>query len=71
MAVGLDTGVPWVMCKQEDAPDPVVSDSQHFLVFGLKCPFHVAIAYLSSFNSFVVGFLSALLVFNYTFIYFF
>lgn len=24
MAVGLDTGVPWVMCKQEDAPDPVV-----------------------------------------------
>ena len=25
MAVGLDTGVPWVMCKQDDAPDPVVS----------------------------------------------
>lgn len=25
MAVGLDTGVPWVMCKEEDAPDPVVS----------------------------------------------
>jgi len=24
MAVGLDTGVPWIMCKQEDAPDPVV-----------------------------------------------
>ncbi|KAI6681966.1 hypothetical protein NL676_035847 [Syzygium grande] len=24
MAVGLDTGVPWVMCKQEDAPDPVI-----------------------------------------------
>ena len=24
MAVGLDTGVPWVMCKEEDAPDPVV-----------------------------------------------
>lgn len=24
MAVGLDTGVPWDMCKQEDAPDPVV-----------------------------------------------
>jgi hypothetical protein len=24
MAVGLDTGVPWVMCKQDDAPDPVV-----------------------------------------------
>ena len=27
MAVGLDTGVPWVMCKEEDAPDPVVSYS--------------------------------------------
>lgn len=26
MAVGLDTGVPWIMCKQEDAPDPIVSD---------------------------------------------
>lgn len=25
MAVGLQTGVPWVMCKQSDAPDPVVS----------------------------------------------
>lgn len=24
MAVGLGTGVPWVMCKQDDAPDPVV-----------------------------------------------
>ena len=25
MAVGMDTGVPWVMCKQDDALDPVVS----------------------------------------------
>ena len=25
MAVGLQTGVPWIMCKQDDAPDPVVS----------------------------------------------
>lgn len=25
MAVDLGTGVPWVMCKQDDAPDPVVS----------------------------------------------
>ncbi|KAF2296701.1 hypothetical protein GH714_001335 [Hevea brasiliensis] len=25
MAVSLQTGVPWVMCKQMDAPDPVVS----------------------------------------------
>lgn len=28
MAVGLGTGVPWVMCKQDDAPDPVVSIKQ-------------------------------------------
>lgn len=25
MAVGQQTGVPWVMCKQDDAPEPVVS----------------------------------------------
>ena len=25
MAVGLNTGVPWVMCKQDDAPGDVVS----------------------------------------------
>ncbi|KAK3210506.1 hypothetical protein Dsin_015212 [Dipteronia sinensis] len=25
MAVGLNTGVPWVMCKQDDAPDPVIN----------------------------------------------
>lgn len=25
MALGLDTGVPWVMCKEDDAPDPIVS----------------------------------------------
>lgn len=24
MALGLSTGVPWVMCKQEDAPYPIV-----------------------------------------------
>ena len=24
MADGLKTGVPWIMCKQEDAPDPMV-----------------------------------------------
>lgn len=24
MAMGMDMGVPWVMCKQHDAPDPVV-----------------------------------------------
>ena len=25
MATSLDTGVPWVMCRQNDAPDPIVS----------------------------------------------
>ncbi|KAL4280485.1 hypothetical protein GQ457_03G001550 [Hibiscus cannabinus] len=25
MAVGLNTGVPWVMCKEYDAPDPVIN----------------------------------------------
>ncbi|KAL4183221.1 hypothetical protein AMTRI_Chr11g97120 [Amborella trichopoda] len=25
MAVGLNTGVPWMMCKQDDAPDPVIN----------------------------------------------
>ena len=24
MALALDTGVPWIMCLQFDAPDPVV-----------------------------------------------
>ncbi|KDP31634.1 hypothetical protein JCGZ_14859 [Jatropha curcas] len=32
MAVGLNTGVPWVMCKQNDAPDPVIDSCN-----GLKC----------------------------------
>lgn len=30
MAVGLDTGVPWVMCKDENAPDPVVYNDALF-----------------------------------------
>lgn len=30
MAVGLETGVPWIMCKQQDAPDPVVSFALSF-----------------------------------------
>ncbi|PON52017.1 Glycoside hydrolase [Parasponia andersonii] len=30
MAVGLDTGVPWVMCKEEDAPDPVINACNGF-----------------------------------------
>ncbi|KAL5072355.1 hypothetical protein RYX36_011339, partial [Vicia faba] len=31
MAVGLGTGVPWVMCKEIDAPDPVVSPHKLYL----------------------------------------
>ena len=33
MAVGQDTGVPWVMCKQDDAPDPIVSAFTFLQVF--------------------------------------
>ncbi|XVF01053.1 hypothetical protein REPUB_Repub04eG0054500 [Reevesia pubescens] len=30
MAVGLDTRVPWVMCKEYDAPDPVINTCNGF-----------------------------------------
>ncbi|RRT76264.1 hypothetical protein B296_00019101 [Ensete ventricosum] len=30
MAVGLKTGVPWVMCKEDDAPDPVINACNGF-----------------------------------------
>ncbi|KAA8541690.1 hypothetical protein F0562_022842 [Nyssa sinensis] len=30
MAVGLSTGVPWVMCKQDDAPDPIINTCNGF-----------------------------------------
>ncbi|THU48761.1 hypothetical protein C4D60_Mb06t02430 [Musa balbisiana] len=30
MAVGLKTGVPWVMCKQDDAPDPIINTCNGF-----------------------------------------
>ncbi|XP_057974593.1 beta-galactosidase 16-like, partial [Malania oleifera] len=32
MAVGLQTGVPWVMCKQDDAPGPIINTCN-----GLRC----------------------------------
>ncbi|KAJ0026159.1 hypothetical protein Pint_08133 [Pistacia integerrima] len=32
MAVGLQTGTPWVMCKQDDAPDPVINACN-----GMRC----------------------------------
>ncbi|KAG7599608.1 Galactose-binding-like domain superfamily [Arabidopsis suecica] len=30
MAVGLNTGVPWVMCKEDDAPDPIINSCNGF-----------------------------------------
>ncbi|KAL9254475.1 Beta-galactosidase 12-like protein [Drosera capensis] len=30
MAVGLNTSVPWVMCKQDDAPDPIINTCNAF-----------------------------------------
>ncbi|KAL6907545.1 hypothetical protein ACP4OV_002584 [Aristida adscensionis] len=30
MAVSLDTGVPWVMCQQPDAPDPIINTCNGF-----------------------------------------
>ncbi|RCV04842.1 hypothetical protein SETIT_1G033600v2 [Setaria italica] len=30
MAVGTNTGLPWVMCKQDDAPDPVINTCNGF-----------------------------------------
>ncbi|KAJ9167950.1 hypothetical protein P3X46_019537 [Hevea brasiliensis] len=36
MAVGLGTGVPWVMCKQDDAPDPVINTCNGFYCENFK-----------------------------------
>ncbi|ERM94020.1 beta-galactosidase [Amborella trichopoda] len=30
MAVSLGTGVPWIMCKQDDAPDPIINTCNGF-----------------------------------------
>ncbi|XP_020592351.1 beta-galactosidase 6 [Phalaenopsis equestris] len=30
MATSLDTGVPWVMCQQDDAPDPIINTCNGF-----------------------------------------
>ncbi|XP_010917686.1 beta-galactosidase 5 [Elaeis guineensis] len=30
MAVGMGTGVPWVMCKEDDAPDPMINACNGF-----------------------------------------
>jgi hypothetical protein len=37
MAVKLGTGVPWIMCKQEDAPDPMVIINS--TIFFFRTPF--------------------------------
>ncbi|KAL8035896.1 hypothetical protein ABFX02_12G124700 [Erythranthe guttata] len=34
MAVGLDIGVPWIMCKQETAPDPMIDTCNGFYCEG-------------------------------------
>ncbi|KAK6151943.1 hypothetical protein DH2020_014578 [Rehmannia glutinosa] len=34
MAVGLDTGVPWIMCKHEAAPDPMIDTCNGFYCQG-------------------------------------
>ncbi|EEF48063.1 beta-galactosidase [Ricinus communis] len=36
MATGLNTGVPWIMCKQEDAPDPTIDTCNGFYCEGYK-----------------------------------
>ncbi|XP_075097590.1 beta-galactosidase isoform X2 [Nicotiana tabacum] len=36
MAVSLETGVPWIMCKQEDAPDPVIDTCNGFYCEGFR-----------------------------------
>ncbi|PIN17264.1 Beta-galactosidase [Handroanthus impetiginosus] len=34
MAVGLETGVPWIMCKQDTAPDPIIDTCNGFYCEG-------------------------------------
>ena len=36
MAVNLHTGVPWTMCKHNDAPDPVVGIHFHTISLYLQ-----------------------------------
>lgn len=36
MAVSLKTDVPWIMCKQEDAPDPVIDTCNGFYCEGFR-----------------------------------
>ncbi|KAL6496531.1 hypothetical protein OROGR_029789 [Orobanche gracilis] len=36
MAVGLNTGVPWIMCKQETVPDPIIDTCNGFYCEGFR-----------------------------------
>jgi beta-galactosidase len=36
MAVGLGTGVPWIMCKQDDAPDQIIDTCNGFYCEGFR-----------------------------------
>ncbi|XP_075509695.1 beta-galactosidase-like isoform X1 [Primulina tabacum] len=36
MAVGLNTGVPWIMCKQDTAPDPIIDTCNGFYCEGFR-----------------------------------
>lgn len=35
MAVSLQTGVPWSMCRQNDAPDPVVYIKDNLIIYAI------------------------------------
>eukprot|EP00250_Pteridium_aquilinum_P015845 c22797_g1_i1 orf=77-2668(+) len=36
MAIGLNTGVPWIMCNQVDAPDPIINTCNGFYCDNFK-----------------------------------
>uniref|UniRef100_A0A0D3HTX9 Beta-galactosidase n=1 Tax=Oryza barthii TaxID=65489 RepID=A0A0D3HTX9_9ORYZ len=36
MAIGLDTGIPWVMCRQTDAPEEIIDTCNAFYCDGFK-----------------------------------
>lgn len=49
MAVDLGTGVPWIMCKQDDVPDPIVSGFYSIsLIFYFHC-LYIFFLFLASF----------------------
>ncbi|XWS24423.1 hypothetical protein CRYUN_Cryun28dG0100600 [Craigia yunnanensis] len=64
MAVGLDTGVPWVMCKEDNAPDPVINACNGFYcdAFSSNKPYKPTLwteAWSGWFTEFVAQFTSA------------